>query len=291
MLSDASHNFYQTGLCVYEVDDPSQRTEANDETARLTNRVAELEGVIREVVYLPELPATFAHLSFPPQMKNKPNPRWYQPSGSPQSDVTPDNWAQPSNQQPLPTESGSRSNSPSSTGASDRDFSEQSLHTRSPDLTRPSINKGANAYPTIALTVEPPPPGHASFAPSPQSTPSPLVSATFDERSQGPVSAVQQQEFDVAAMLLYSPSFSSPGVQEDYSGVTKDPMTIYSNQPQPEEVYCGCADEGATYNVLLELSLRLRKAAGTMARSPGHQCSGTCCALYRQVSELDKYLS
>jgi len=41
--------FFQTGLCVYEVDDPSQRVDAQDESSRLLKRVAELEGVIREV--------------------------------------------------------------------------------------------------------------------------------------------------------------------------------------------------------------------------------------------------
>ncbi|KAI5833606.1 hypothetical protein K523DRAFT_232437 [Schizophyllum commune Tattone D] len=44
-----------TGHCVYEVDDPAQRAES-DENARLLKRVAELEGVIRE-------------------LKNKPQPR------------------------------------------------------------------------------------------------------------------------------------------------------------------------------------------------------------------------
>jgi hypothetical protein len=39
----------QTGLCVYEVDDPSQRSDVQDESSRLRQRVAELEGVIREV--------------------------------------------------------------------------------------------------------------------------------------------------------------------------------------------------------------------------------------------------
>ena len=38
-----------TGLCVYEVDDPTQRSDSQDESARLLKRVAELEGVIREV--------------------------------------------------------------------------------------------------------------------------------------------------------------------------------------------------------------------------------------------------
>jgi hypothetical protein len=42
-------SFTKTGLCVYEVDDPSQRTDTQDESSRLLKRVAELEGVIREV--------------------------------------------------------------------------------------------------------------------------------------------------------------------------------------------------------------------------------------------------
>lgn len=42
----------QTGLCVYEVDDPNQRSDAPDESSRLLKRVAELEGVIREVPHL-----------------------------------------------------------------------------------------------------------------------------------------------------------------------------------------------------------------------------------------------
>jgi len=41
--------YYQTGLCVYQIDDPSQRSDSQDESARLLKRVAELEGVIREV--------------------------------------------------------------------------------------------------------------------------------------------------------------------------------------------------------------------------------------------------
>lgn len=40
--------FFQTDLCIYEIDDPSQRND-QDETAQLLKRIAELEDVIREV--------------------------------------------------------------------------------------------------------------------------------------------------------------------------------------------------------------------------------------------------
>ncbi|KAJ7497354.1 hypothetical protein FB451DRAFT_228081 [Mycena latifolia] len=46
-----------TGLCVYEVDDPARQSDAQDESSRLLNRIAELESVVRE-------------------LKNKPHPRW-----------------------------------------------------------------------------------------------------------------------------------------------------------------------------------------------------------------------
>ncbi|KAJ7287474.1 hypothetical protein C8J57DRAFT_1167579 [Mycena rebaudengoi] len=46
-----------SGVCVYEIDDPARRTDTRDESSRLVSRIAELEGVIRE-------------------LKNKPHPRW-----------------------------------------------------------------------------------------------------------------------------------------------------------------------------------------------------------------------
>ena len=48
----------ETGLCVYEVDDPTQQTDSQDESTRLLKRVAELEGVIREVRII------FLHLDY-----------------------------------------------------------------------------------------------------------------------------------------------------------------------------------------------------------------------------------
>ncbi|KAJ7754588.1 hypothetical protein B0H16DRAFT_1542875 [Mycena metata] len=50
-----------TGNCVYEVDDPSRQGKQDEET-RMKSRIAELEGVIRE-------------------LKNKPHPRWIAEKG------------------------------------------------------------------------------------------------------------------------------------------------------------------------------------------------------------------
>ncbi|KAJ6499242.1 hypothetical protein C8R45DRAFT_109050 [Mycena sanguinolenta] len=49
-----------TGLCVYEVDNPSGKSKDHDERSRLQTRIVELEGVIRK-------------------LKNKPHPRWGAP--------------------------------------------------------------------------------------------------------------------------------------------------------------------------------------------------------------------
>ncbi|KAJ7698952.1 hypothetical protein B0H17DRAFT_316487 [Mycena rosella] len=49
---------------------------------------------------------------------------------------------------------------------------------------------------------------------------------------------------------------------------------------------CGCLNEATCYNVVLELSLRLRKAADVLSRSPRHSMN-SACALNTYISELD----
>ncbi|KAG6889498.1 hypothetical protein C0995_000664 [Termitomyces sp. Mi166 len=50
--------YFQTGLCVYEIDDPALRDDPSlDENTRLKNRIAELESLVRE-------------------LRGKPHPRW-----------------------------------------------------------------------------------------------------------------------------------------------------------------------------------------------------------------------
>ncbi|KIY73106.1 hypothetical protein CYLTODRAFT_449311 [Cylindrobasidium torrendii FP15055 ss-10] len=54
--------------------------------------------------------------------------------------------------------------------------------------------------------------------------------------------------------------------------------------------HCGCLHDRPCYNALLELSLRLRKAADVMAMSHRHQ-SGAHCQMQRRVAELDAVTS
>ncbi|KAF5317137.1 hypothetical protein D9611_003821 [Ephemerocybe angulata] len=264
-----------TGLCVYEVDDPNQRADEG-ETARLITRVAELEGVIRE-------------------MKNKPNPRWLQPSGNHPSDVTPDKWGHRSHHHGVSSDMDSISYSQSRSCSPSTSTSDASQSDRSPFLRprhRPSRSSGimtsVNAYANAA--VDPTPQGHSPFGQSPQSSPSPLVSTPEEyARPQVTISSGLPQDYNLAAMLLSYPPHFAP--HDEYTGIPKESMDGYPHLVQQEQVYCGCAEESSTYGVLLEVSLRLRKAADMMARNSSHQHSGNCCPLYRQVSDLDRYLS
>ncbi|KAJ6519151.1 hypothetical protein C8R45DRAFT_851828 [Mycena sanguinolenta] len=52
--------------------------------------------------------------------------------------------------------------------------------------------------------------------------------------------------------------------------------------------HCSCLNEASCYNAVLELSLRLRKAADVLARSPSHS-SHSDCALNTHISELDNF--
>jgi len=51
--------------------------------------------------------------------------------------------------------------------------------------------------------------------------------------------------------------------------------------------HCGCANETNSYIVLLELSLRLRKASEVVGHHFKH-FSGSTCDLNQRITELDK---
>lgn len=54
--------------------------------------------------------------------------------------------------------------------------------------------------------------------------------------------------------------------------------------------HCGCANETNSYIVLLELSLRLRKASEVVGHHFRH-FSGSTCGLNQRITELDKFVS
>ena len=55
--------------------------------------------------------------------------------------------------------------------------------------------------------------------------------------------------------------------------------------------HCGCLNDPATYNAILELSLRLRKAADILGRSTHHAPGTSNCLINQNIVELDRFTS
>ncbi|KAF8070496.1 hypothetical protein FPV67DRAFT_1023285 [Lyophyllum atratum] len=252
-----------TGLCVYEVDDPSQRSDSQDEGARLLKRVAELEGVIRE-------------------LKNKPHPRWSQPGSSPV-----DKW----HSRPQPS-GGSDALDPMSDAPSPQTSSDNG---DSPYIGRASIRsstttRSSNVYPSVPLL-----PGrrssssHSQYYPSsPQSTPSPSLMTPTEEYSQPQIAISAQPhaspDYDLSSIFL---GYTSLAGADDYA-VLKTGRADESCFIKQHGGHCGCLHESPNYNAVLELSIRLRKAADILARSPSHHI-GSTCLLNQRISDLDTF--
>ncbi|KAJ8522000.1 hypothetical protein ONZ45_g1344 [Pleurotus djamor] len=243
-----------TGLCVYEVDDPSQRSESQDESSRLLKRVAELEGVIRE-------------------LKNKPHPRWVQ-AASVAANEEFDRWhsrttARLGDGLELP----SNASSPPSSSSSDGGDSSSSSHAPL-----------SNLYPTPHLSQD-----HSYYS-SPGSTPSPSTLTPTEEFSRPLISIAGH---DVPHDFDLNTWFSSyPGIMGcddgSFGPLTKEDQRGDSSFIKQQGGHCGCLHEPANYNVVLELSLRLRKAADVLARSPSHRM-GSNCVLHHRIAELDTF--
>ncbi|KAK7472830.1 hypothetical protein VKT23_000937 [Stygiomarasmius scandens] len=214
-----------TGLCVYEVDDPNQRTDTPDENSRLLKRVAELEGVIRE-------------------LKNKPSPRWMHHGNESLSsgEISP-SISICSSQSSHPSRIRSRNNS-SSGGTSSKGSSPPSQS--SPPAT-PS--------PTTPLSCE-----------------FPSSNALFSESSPSP------SELDLNSFFsLYPELWGSTDILNGHG---------FGLGAEHCNGDCTCLLEAPSYSALLELSLRLRKAAETLSRSPSH-LPGSRCSLNQRIRELD----
>ncbi|KAF9012374.1 hypothetical protein BDQ17DRAFT_1232530 [Cyathus striatus] len=251
-----------TGLCVYEVDDPNQRPEAQDESSRLLKRVAELEGVIRE-------------------LKNKPHPRWVQ-SGNGSEDF--EKWqVRPQTRSGCDGQSTSNAPSPSSSLSEkgERSSSDSDGDSRPP-------GKPSNGYlPPVHLNTDHTRRRSSYCGTSPHSTPSPTLMTPTEEFSPH-ISIVHPpdvpHDYDLTSMFL-----SYPGLM----GCEDGTYNLHGKDNRQDGVsslkqvsQCGCLHETASYNAVLELSLRLRKAADILARSSIHHM-GPACPLQRQIVELD----
>ncbi|EJD02709.1 uncharacterized protein FOMMEDRAFT_28410 [Fomitiporia mediterranea MF3/22] len=279
-----------TGLCVYEVDDPNQTNMHGDERALLRNRIAELEGVIRE-------------------MKNKPHPRWAQKPSDGQS-TSP----RPSDDDltiPLIT-ADPRSNEQ----CGDISISDNinSMPVGTPHLSAPSIHltpistsPGTSPAcegpltpqdPHFLSTFNLPSPPSSSSAPSPTHSHRSLPRIIINEPRP-----VIGSEFNVDG-LLASASLESTGFADGVYGHMLDHIMQVDQARAAEACHCdpstgqdrsncGCIGNTMVYNNLLELSVRLRKAVESLGRVANHQsrANDSVCQLFTKICELDKLTS
>ncbi|KAG2145985.1 uncharacterized protein EDB93DRAFT_1086897 [Suillus bovinus] len=274
----------ETGLCVYEVDDPSQRTDIQDEGSHLRQRVAELEGVIRE-------------------LKNKPHPRWVQAGSTPEVEF--EKWharsqsrsaaeQRQTEQQQTEQQTEPESTSPSRTACSALGPRDESCPP--PQLVSPLRARSALTFPQPPADLT----NTSSFSPyfsnisTPLSTPSPSIMTPTDEYTQSRALVVGEQplagEFEFASMFMSYPGFIGYENNLEHN-VTADNLddTCRSNHcydSSPHD-HCSCLTEGSSYNVVLELSLRLRKAAHILSRSAYHHLGSNNCTLNQRIVELD----
>ncbi|KAG2368030.1 hypothetical protein BDR07DRAFT_1391726 [Suillus spraguei] len=251
-----------TGLCVYEVDDPSQRTDVRDESLHLRHRVAELEGVIRE-------------------LKNKPHPRWVQANSTPEVEFE---------------KCHSHSQSPS---AAEQQQTGQQTKTKS----HPSPQLPSSPHARSTLTFPQPPTEltntsapsfpYFSSSPTPLSIPSPMMMPTDEHANTRALVSGEKSlagELDFASILM---SYSGLIGCEDnlgyniINGHLDDTYRSEHCYDTSAHSYCGCLTEGSSYNAVLELSLRLRKAANILSRSAYHHLGSNNCALNQRIVELD----
>lgn len=146
-----------------------------------------------------------------------------------------------------------------------------------------------NMYPT-PITLHSSSTHSPYFSVSPQSTPSPSTMTPTEEYPHTQVVVAGHRsdvshDYDLTSMFLTYPGLM--GCEEaPYGQLIKDGQASdFMKQPHG---HCGCLHEPSSYNVVLELSLRLRKAADILSRSASHHV-GSHCFLNQRISDLDAF--
>jgi hypothetical protein len=243
----------------------------------------------------------------PSQLKNKPHPRWAQssPNHEPGKRHSRAETRVVENDFGGPVLSGSNaSSSPrfresSSVGETGLIPSSSSVHTplAHTPLSRTVLSPCVGDR-TLNPNSAPSRNSHYS-SPSPLSALSPGIVTPTDELPSSPVIySSDQHAFNGDSDLV---SMSYPNFMSYDTGMFNHehhPRLEVMTVPQHDEAcsatysreeggHCGCLSDSSTYNVLLELSLGLRKAADILSRSPDHRSE--MCLLHRLITELDAF--
>ncbi|KAH9160550.1 hypothetical protein EDB89DRAFT_879589 [Lactarius sanguifluus] len=254
-----------TGLCMYEVDDPSQRTEAANDKTRLQMRVAELEGVIRE-------------------LKNKPHPRWTQFSSD-----TYQIQAIHSLTSSTPSPCAEKHTSKTSQGE------KSGVVAPSPppniDISMVSKERGSRqaslAPPPLEVLLGPRLPTFmSSFSVASSSSSDSPLALDISDAGTLPLSAFRSTSPGDDAIASLLSHFMDGDLQSDTpfaelfdntlrdmsrSEATPDPCLSQHSGQQTPLSECGCLSEVANYQAVLELSLRLRYATEALNHHPQHR--------------------
>ncbi|OSD06775.1 hypothetical protein PYCCODRAFT_1359511 [Trametes coccinea BRFM310] len=254
-----------TGLCVYEVDNPSQRANAHDEAARLQKRVAELESIIRE-------------------LKNKPHPRWAQHGGPNGADAN---------------------STTTSTGTTESSGTSASHSTSKIVQSTPRFSTSPNpASRSRAFTPSSPSPapgtssGPSSLSspygsPSPLATPGSELPSPTDPYASGSsdlISSMLNSDYDLSSLLSSCQTGSNgPGADAYLNDMLETLLTPAQACPAGHsQDHCGCLNDHTSYTTVLELSLRLRRATEVLAQYANHGAQSDC-KVHRRISELDRF--
>ncbi|KAH9935483.1 uncharacterized protein B0H18DRAFT_413697 [Fomitopsis serialis] len=254
-----------TGLCVYEVDDPSRKHpsgDSQDEKCRLQKRVAELESVIRE-------------------LKNKPHPRWV--AGQDTNDRA--RQAATSSMPPLTINTGGHS----SRGSTPDGPSRTSPVPESGSMVPHAPNFPSHNSPLMSVGPLRVPSSPSAADSSPVGTPSPMSISPLDPHFSCGLGF--NGDYDLSS--LFACSADKTGLEDSFFGEIWDrlvPPSGACDSARPGE-HCGCLNDPATYNAILELSLRLRKAADILGRSTSHTSGSSNCLINQNIADLDRFTS
>ena len=207
------------------------------------------------------------------QMKKKPRPKWVQTISKPIEELE----RGPSGtHSPITNEEGPASGEPSPSNPLSGSEPEISLSDRCPMLM-------VHASPSVICldAVD----GHKISLPV-QNTPFPGLETVADV-----FPLVSQSDVFSDHDLSFVFDFSCPGPTDhspftSFSPFNKGSAPMDQNAQMMCTNQCGCLHEIACYNVLLELSFRLRRAVDVLARSASHQL-GQTCHLHQRIFELD----
>ncbi|KAI9437719.1 hypothetical protein H4582DRAFT_296724 [Lactarius indigo] len=274
-----------TGLCVYEVDDPSQRTEDADDKTRLQMRVAELEGVIRE-------------------LKNKPHPRWAQSSSDACQDQAVHSLTA-SAPSPCAEKHTSKTShreksgvaAPSPLPSVDISMVSKERGSRQASLAPPPLEELPG--PQLPTFMGPFSVASSSSSDSPLGTPDIDDAGMLSLSAFGPTPPGDDAITSLLSHFTDGNLHSATPFAELFDNALRDVfcgeaapdacLSQHSGQQTPLSE-CGCLSEVTNYQAVLELSLRLRYAAEALNRHPQHNNS-SMCLLKQRIAELDVFTS